>query len=32
MLTLPAGLPVFVAGLAVLPFVRWRRDTTRDSA
>jgi predicted branched-subunit amino acid permease len=25
-LTLPAGLPVFVAGLAVLPFVRWRRS------
>jgi predicted branched-subunit amino acid permease len=25
MLALPAGLPVFVAGLAVLPFVRWRR-------
>ncbi len=24
MLTLPAGLPVFLAGLAVLPFVRWR--------
>jgi predicted branched-subunit amino acid permease len=25
MLTLPAGLPVFIAGLAVLPFIRWRR-------
>jgi predicted branched-subunit amino acid permease len=24
MLTLPPGLPVFVAGLAVLPFIRWR--------
>jgi predicted branched-subunit amino acid permease len=24
--TLPAGLPVFVAGLAVLPFIRWRRS------
>jgi len=28
MLTLPAGLPVFVAGLAVLPFVRWRRGVS----